>query len=266
MSTGLSVIQAVYGAGSSTTDVTASVAAKAKDGVLSFTVNPTSLNVTDPAVGQMKTLNIVYTINGGSRNSITKKDGDSVYIDAPPARTATGLQITKAEYGYNGNYTDVTDAIQNLIKSDGSISTKVGFKEVGIPDPNPNKQKELVVDISINGSSSRQTLKDGETFQLSAPPVKSPSNSTLSQDTGSFIGSLFAAVARFFGVALHSLSVFTAITFGRKFISPILWGGIAFFVPLFSFWALPIIVLGIRLFSTTDVVPLNIADIPPVVA
>jgi hypothetical protein len=51
---------------------------------------------------------------------------------------------------------------------------------------------------------------------------------------------------------LHSLSVFTAIEFGNQFISPMLWGALAFFVPFFSFWALPQITFWVRVFSTED--------------
>ena len=251
MSTGLSIISASYGSGSSTVDVTKNVAAMVKDGILRFTVTPTALNVTDPAPGQLKTLNISYSINGGSKNQVTKKDNELVNIDAPPVRVASGLQITKAEYGFPGNYTDVTDAVQNLV-SNGSIDMKVGFKAVGIPDPNPNKQKHLKVEYSLNGSSSSDTINDGSPFKLSAPSVTAPSNTTPSQNVGSFIGILFKNVAIFFGIFLHALSVFVAVQYGNQFLSPLLWGGLAFFIPFFSFTALPVLTFGIRLFKSSD--------------
>jgi hypothetical protein len=142
MSTGLSIVSASYGTSSATNDVTATVASLIKDGSLNFTVSPTTLNTNDPAPGQVKSVTISYTINGGASNTIIKNDSDIVSIDAPPVTTASGLQITKAEYGYAGNYTDVTDAVQSLV-SNGSINLTVGFNAVGLPDPNPNKQKEL---------------------------------------------------------------------------------------------------------------------------
>ena len=226
-----------------------------KDGVLNFTVSPTTLNVTDPAPGQLKTLNLAYSINGGSKNSVTKKDNDSVYIDAPPARTASGLQIIEAEYGYSGNFTDVTSAIQNLMSSGGSINMTVGFKQVGLPDPNPNKQKELRVKYSINGAPpTSDILKDGQTFQLSAPPVEGVSNTTPSQNVGSLMGTIFKSVAYFFGMFIYTFSVFTAIQYGNQFVSPMLWGAMAFFIPFFSFWGLPIITFWIRLFSSSDII------------
>ena len=252
MSTGLVIQKALYGNGTTEVDVTAAVSSKVKDGSLNFVVSPTSLNVTDPAPGQLKTLDVSYTVNGGSKNDLSKKDNDLVQIDAPPSKLATGLQITKAEYGYSGNLTDVTDAVQNLVSSDGSINLKVGFAAVGLPDPNPNKQKSLTVDYTINGAPSTQTLTDGQTFKLSAPASQAKSNSSPSQDAGSVMAILFKSIAQFFGMFLYTLSIFTAIEYGNQFISPLLFGALAFFIPFFSFWALPFITFVIRLFSADD--------------
>jgi hypothetical protein len=253
MSTGISIVQASYGVGTTTTDVTNTVASLVKDGSLKFTVSPATLNVTDPAPGQLKTLTLTYTINGGSNNTSTTTDSNVVSIDAPPATVASGLQITKAEYGYPGNFTDVTDSLQNQV-SNGSINITVGFKSVGIPDPNPNKQKELKVEYTLNGKKTSETLKDGKNFKLSAPPAEARSNTTPSQNVGSIIGMIFKAVAYFFGMFLYTLSIFTAIEYGNQFISPMLWGALAFFIPFFSFWALPIITFWIRLFSSQDII------------
>lgn len=251
MSTGLSIVQATYGSGS-TIDVTKSVAALVKDGVLKFTVSPTTLNVTDPAPGQIKQLNISYTINGGSSNSTTVKDNDIVDINAPPIRIASGLQITKAEYGYPGNYTDVTDAVQGLMSSNGSISITVGFKQVGLPDPNPNKQKDLKVEYTINGAPSSQTIKDGSKFSVSAPAAEGTSNTTPSQNVGSVFSIIFWSVFRFFMMYLYTLSIFAGIEYGKQFVSPMVWGAICFFLPGFAFWGLPQVTFWVRLFSSAD--------------
>lgn len=252
MSTGLSIVQAIYGNSGASVDVTKSVAALVKDGVLKFTVTPTTLNTTDPAPGQLKQLDISYTINGGSRNSTTVKDNDIVDISAPPIRLATGFQITKAEYGYPGNYTDVTDAVQGLVSSSGSIDLKVGFKAVGLPDPNPNKQKDLKVEYTINGAPSSKTIKDGAKFSMSAPATEATSNTKPSQNVGSVVGIIFWNVLYFFAMYLYTLSVFSGIAYGNQFISPMLWGAAGFFLPGFSFWGLPVITFVIRLFKSTD--------------
>jgi hypothetical protein len=252
MSTGLSIVQATYGAGSTTTDVTKSVAALVKDGVLKFTVSPTTLNVTDPAPGQTKQVTISYTINGGSNNSTTVKDNDVVDINAPPVRLASGLQITKAEYGYAGNYTDVTNAVQDLMSSNGSINITVGFKQVGIPDPNPNKQKHLKVEYTINGAPSSQTVKDGSNFSVSAPAAEASSNVGPTQVVSTIISLIFLRTFTFFTTYLYTLSIFAGVEYGKQFISPMLWGAICFFLPGFAFWGLPIVTFWVRLFSSAD--------------
>lgn len=254
MSTGLTISSATYGAGSNTVDVTKTVTSKIQDGKLNFVVTPIALNVDDPAPGQLKQLNVSYTINNGKTNTVSAKDNNTVFIDAPPARDASGLQIIKAEYGYVGNYTDVTDAIQNYL-SNGSINLTVSPKAVGIPDPNPNKQKTLNVDYTINGASGSANVVDGQVFSLSAPPMEGTDNTTPRGHAMNAVTIVFKNVATFFGVFLHSLSVFTAMKYGEYFVSSLLWGGLAFFIPFFSFWALPILTFWIRVFKTDDFIP-----------
>jgi len=249
---GIVVTNATYGTSSASVNVTGAVSAAIKDGVLSISsVSPTSLNVADPAAGQAKVLTVVYSINGGDSITTTTRDNESLYVNAPPQRTASGLQIIKAQYGVDSNFTDVTNVVQDMI-SNGSINVKVGFKQFGLPDPNPNKQKQFTVDYTINGAKNSKTLIDGDTFEQSAPAADAPSNTKPSEQVGSFIGIVFKSVGYFFGMFLYTLSIFTAIEYGNQFISPLLWGGIAFFLPFFSFWGLPFVTFWIRIFSTDD--------------
>jgi len=249
---GIVVTNATYGTSSASTDVTNTVSAAIKDGVLSIpSVSPTSLNVTDPAVGQAKVLTVTYSINGGDSITATARDNESLYVNAPPQRTASGLQITKAEYGVDGNFTDVTNVVQDMVNN-GSIKVTVGFKQLGLPDPNPNKQKQFNVEYTINGAKNTKTLIDGDTFKQSAPATDAPSNTTPTQHVTSILGIIFKSVAHFFGMFLYTLSIFTAIEYGNQYISPILWGGVAFFLPFFSFWGLPFVTFWIRLFSSVD--------------
>ena len=258
MSTGIIISSAIYGAGSSTADVTPTVAGLVKNGDLKFTVSPTTLNVTDPAPGQPKELNISYTINGGSTNTSSVKDGGLVSITAPPQTLADGLQITKAEYGYAGNFQDVTDAVQNLV-SNGSINIKVGFSAVGLPDPNPAKKKSLKVEYTINGAKNTEVLDDGKQLKLSAPAVTSPNNTTPSQNVTGLFGSLGKALSTLIGVFLHALSIFATYRVCGMYSSTLGYvaGGIAVFIPFFAFLFLPSIVFVIRLFTTNDIVVLS---------
>jgi hypothetical protein len=262
MSTGISIQQAQYGINNSQVDVTGTIAGMIKDGSLTVQVSASALNVTDPAPGQLKLLVIKYTINGGKTNTASEKDGGVISINAPPQRVASGLQITKAEYGVRGNYQDVTDAVQNLVSSDGSIDMKVGFKEVGLPDPDPSKVKIFIAEYTINGATNMVELKDGERFRLNAPATDAPDNSTPSQHVGSFMSIIFKNVATFFGVFAHALSIFIAMEYGNQFFIKYFWMALAFFIPFFSFWALPIITFWVRLFSSEDIIKPLTAAIP----
>ena len=250
---GIVVVNATYGAGSTTTDVTKTVSSMIKDGVLSIpAVSPTVLNVNDPLPGQPKVLRISYTINGGAGLMTAINDGQSFYIDAPPQRIASGLEITKAEYGVDGNMNDVTDAVISHIKN-GSIDIVIGFKKLGVPDPNPNKVKQFEIEFTINGAKNMKTMKDGDRFKESAPAVDGPTNGTPSQHVMTAMGMVWSNIMRFFGFFLYSLSFFTCLRFGNsQGRMPMFWGALGL-IPMFGFIGLPIYVLIVRLFSDSDV-------------
>jgi hypothetical protein len=257
MSSGISIKTATYGVGSTTVDVVSALTARDSNGTISFSVSPTSLNVDDPAPGQIKTLNVTYTINGGGTNTATVKDGNTFHIEAPPARTASGLQIKKAEYGYQGNYTDVTNAVQDMV-SNGSINLKVGYKQVGIPDPNPNKQKDLKVEYTINGASSSQILTDGQTFSLSAPPVTDTTSAKNS--TTAFIGSIWSAVWFFVKVFVFASILLLSWNVGQQYNQGVaVMLVISSFVTygLFPVFIMPFIIFWWRLFVNYDVIVLT---------
>jgi hypothetical protein len=253
MSTGLSISKASYGSGIQTVDVATAVTSHIQDGKLNLVVSPGALNVEDPAPGVIKTLTITYSINNGSSMTTSATDGNAIDINAPPAQEATGLVIEKAEYGYAGNMTDVTNAIQSHV-SNGSINITVGPQSAGIPDPNPAKQKSLTVTYTINGAHNTDTIVDGKNFKVYAPAALAPDNRKPAQHVMSAVGVVFTNIARFIGIYLQTLSVGSAVEFGNTFISPILWGGLAFIIPFFSFWLLPVIVFWIRIFVDYDVV------------
>lgn len=249
---GLTILSATYGTSSTSTDVTSSVTSLVQDGVLNLSVSPFSLNVDDPAPGQIKTLKVNYSINGGSSTLREATDGGSININAPPERHASGLQIKKAEYGVDGNMTDVSDALRGMI-SNGSINLTVGFKQVGLPDPNPQKQKHLQITYTINGAENSRTLKDGQTLNISAPAVSAPSGTTPVQNSFNLLGSIYKGVAEALGFFLQAMSVGGAFEFGNANGGyGYVLGGIAFIIPFFSFWALPLIILVMRMFYETD--------------
>jgi hypothetical protein len=251
---GIKITKASYGSGSTTVDVTRGVASQIKDGVLNLTVTPDSLNVTDPAPGQLKTLDVSYTVNNGSTMTQSVKDNEVLMISAPAERKATGLQITKAEYGYAGNFVDVTDAIQNHIR-DGTIKIKVSPSTAGVPDPNPNKLKTLSVQYEINGAPNSTQVDDGKTLNISAPPEELADNKSPSQHVFSIFTIMYKSISAFVGVFLFVLSIYACMELSVSTGFPeFVLGAIGFILPGIAFWGLPWIIFFRRLIYTTDLV------------
>jgi hypothetical protein len=251
---GIKILKASYGNGTTNVDVTKSVASHIQDGVLNLTVTPDSLNVTDPAPGQQKSLDVNYTINNGSNMNQMVRDNEVLMISAPPERKATGLQILKAEYGYSGNFTDVTNAIQDQVRN-GSIKLKVGPSTAGIPDPNPNKQKTLSVQYEINGSKNSTDLTDGKMLDISAPPEDLPDNKSPIQHTMSIFTMLYMNVGKFLAMFLYTLSVYACMDLSVTTGFPeVALGAMGIVLPYVAFWGLPWVLFFRRLIYTTDLV------------
>lgn len=266
MATGIKIVKALYGVSPNNVDVTASVVSHVKDGSINLVVTPDSLGVTDPNPGKEKTLDVTYTINNGPSNTQSVRDNEVFMLNAPPERKATGLEISKAEYGYAGNFTDVTNAVQNYVK-DGIINLNVAFKNLGIPDPNPNKQKELKVNYTLNGAENTQVLKDGQTFNVAAPIGDAVNNTKPAEHAYSFFSSLFGALVKGVFMFLYVVSAFTIADFFAPTITAkgsdgvlinlvdskrkmyLILGAIT---PYSSFWGLPIYLYFRRLWYGND--------------
>lgn len=238
MATGIKITKADYGVGSKLVDVKAAVSSNMRNGELNLIVSPDSLGVEDPAPGQTKQLTIGYTINNGDTNTKSAYDNEAIVISAPSATVASGLDITKAQYGYTGNMTDVTDAVRTQIDN-GSINIKVSPGAVGLQDPNPNKQKVLQVDYTLNGSKNSQTVKDGQTFSVSAPPAQNtPSGPGLGETIGYRVmwGLLYS---------LYSIGIVAAYKYGELFNPYVayLFAGISA-IPIAGFWVICLFAMG----------------------
>ena len=251
---GIKILKASYGNGTTNVDVAKAVTSHIKDGYINLVVSPDSLNVTDPAPGQLKTLDVSFTINNGRTMGQMVKDNEVLTIGAPAVPTASGLQITKAEYGYAGNFTDVTDAIQNHVRN-GSIKIKVGPSTAGIPDPNPNKQKTLSVDYEINGAKNSVNVVDGKMLDISAPPEDAPDNKSPSQHVMSIGWMVYSSIGKFLAMFLYVLSIYTCMDLEIPTGFPSLaLGAIGVVLPYVAFWGLPFLLFFRRLFYTTDLV------------
>jgi hypothetical protein len=248
MASGLKIQSAKYGVGTTNLlDVTGAVSAHIEDGKLNFVVAPAAMNVDDPAVGQVKTLTVTYSINGGASNTVSAVDGEPINIDAPPARVASGLKIEKAQYGYDGNYQDVTSAVRTYLH-DGAIDITVSPQTMGIPDPNPQKAKYLKVDIKINGDPSSRTIKDGQKFTLNAPAIKNAITTTLTQDLMSLVGNIFYDIFLFcFWFYLFSIT-FQSADYGERLTGSAGGYYVLGFLAFVSIGVFPIFILPFWLF------------------
>ena len=251
---GIKILKATYGNGTTNVDVTKGVSSHIKDGYLNLVVTPDSLNVTDPAPGQQKILDVSFTINNGRTMGQMVKDNELLTIGAPAVPTASGLQITKAEYGYTGNFVDVTDAIQNHVRN-GSIKIKVGPATAGVPDPNPNKLKTLSVEYEINGAKNSVDVTDGKMLDISAPPEDQPDNKSPSGHAMSLFGILYMAIGKFLAMFLYTLSIYTCMDLSIPTGFPaIALGALGVVLPYVAFWGLPWLFFFRRFFYTTDLV------------
>lgn len=245
MATGVKIQSAKYGVGTTTLDVTKAVSAQLKDGRLNFVVTPSALNVNDPAPGQLKTLTVTYSINNGASNTATAVDGDSMEISAPPARLASGLQIKKARYGFDRNYTDVTSAVRTYL-NEGSINITVSAGAMGIPDPNPQKVKYLMVDYTINDEPGSKKIQDGQKFKINAPAVAADVTNTPTDGALDIVGMLFNDVFLFIKTYFVLAMTIQGAKYGQTLFSGGYWiiGGLT----LFSYGFFPILVLPVVLF------------------
>ena len=245
-------MSAQYGIVPEMIDVTSQVTSHIKDGELNLLVSPASLNVSDPAAGKPnKTLNVSYTINNGSTNTKTVTEGNTLHIIAPGQKTADGLVITKAEYGYTSNYTDVTDAIQSYV-SNGSIDLKVGPSTAGIPDPNPAKKKSLKVTYTLNGSSNTETIDDGKMFKLSAPPLDAPSTKTPHQSATGAMGMIVINFGYFISIFLILINIIACCRVSLAWFGTVVIGFVVGLAPFSYLWGVLPALFFRRLFFSAN--------------
>jgi len=82
---GLEVIQASYGVGTTFTDVTKEVQGLVQNGEINFVVSAQSLGILDPAPGVTKTFQAKVSMNKGTPTLLSKNDGEVFAVSAPSA-------------------------------------------------------------------------------------------------------------------------------------------------------------------------------------
>ena len=97
---------------------------------------------------------------------VREKEAVAIPQGAPAKdlQAGTDLQITKALYGVDGHWQDVTAALRVKVR-DGRIRVAATNEELG-GDPAPNIRKSLRVVFSLNGEPHSQTLAEDEILSL----------------------------------------------------------------------------------------------------
>jgi hypothetical protein len=161
---GLQITRAEYGSGYRVRDVTARVASMVQNGQLSIRVSSDNLGG-DPAYEQPKMLTVYYTYNGRSgQASANERDtlvlpgrGESNYYQSR-------LRITRAQYGAESRFVDVTSQLNSLVQGD-SLNFQVSNQALG-GDPAPGERKVLTVFYVMNGRTQRAFANEGEVLVL----------------------------------------------------------------------------------------------------
>ena len=93
--------------------------------------------------------------------------GEHCSVRVPkPATAVKKLVITRAEYGANDQWADVTAKVAAAVEGD-QISQLVNFQSMGV-DPAKGKAKRMRVTYTLDGQEVKAEVPDNQTFSLSA--------------------------------------------------------------------------------------------------
>mgnify|MGYP006898275000 CR=1 FL=1 len=163
------------------------------------------------------------------------------------------LEVLSAFYGPIGNTkqkTDVTAQVRQRISADKQgISLLVSPSGIGVTDKNPGTPKELTVRYSINGQEMTETFRDGNTFSANVP---GPAPKSITRQALSLYGMVWSQAFSALFVFLAALSVGMAFNLGSYVLNPIVWVVVAIILPYGAFWAIPVILILMRIFSSQD--------------
>lgn len=178
MAQGGELVRAEWGVPGSRVDVTARVRTFIRDGILQLEVTRFNLGI-DPAPHQNKELLIrVRHWNGeveeykyperstcalelGRRDRWEAHERREERREDAYDRHGPRLRILRADYGADGQFADVTDALRSRI-DDGRLNLRVDNYSLGI-DPLPGRHKWLRVEYVYRGERRNVTV-DEKTF------------------------------------------------------------------------------------------------------
>jgi len=160
----LTILHAEYGTGARVIDVTRRLSSQVQGNSLQFRVTNDSMGG-DPAEGQAKWLDVWYSYNNHSGHANVHEadvislpgSGDANYYQGR-------LQITRAQYGADYRFSDVTQLLNSRIQND-SLNMRVDHNSMQA-DPAPGDRKVLTVFYIYNGRQARAFVNDNDLLSL----------------------------------------------------------------------------------------------------
>jgi hypothetical protein len=159
---GLLILRADYGAEHRHADVTARLQSQVQGDRLSLRVTNDTMG-RDPAEDHRKVLMVWYSLNGRSAR-VTVNEGESLNLPGNDDWYQGGLQITRAQYGADYRYRDVTDRLNSQMQGD-RLNLRVTNDSMG-GDPAEDRRKTLTVLYIYNGRQGRTVVTEGDTLNL----------------------------------------------------------------------------------------------------
>ena len=101
----------------------------------------------------------------------------------------------------------------------------------------------------MNGEQRSEKIRDGSTFSAKVPE---PTPQTATGQALSLYGTIWSQALSALFVFLAVFSIGLAFNLGFYVLNPILWVVIAIIVPYASFWAIPVILILMRIFTSQD--------------
>ena len=160
----LTILRAEYGTGPRVFDVTRRLASQVQGNSLQLRVTNDSMGG-DPAEGQAKWLDVWYSYNNRSGHANVHEQDVLVLPGTGDANYYQGhLQVTRAQYGADWRFTDVTALLNSRIQGD-ALSMRVDHNTMNA-DPAPGDHKVLTVFYIYNGRQARAFVNDGDLLSL----------------------------------------------------------------------------------------------------
>lgn len=162
---GLRILTAEYGTGYRLIDVTSRLNAQVQSNTLELRITNDSMGG-DPAHEEAKWLDVWYVFNDRAGHvKVHEKDvltlpgtGDTNYYQ-------NGLQITRAQFGADYRFADVTSQLNSQLQGGNSLSLRITNDAMG-GDPAPGERKVLTVFYIYNGRSGRAFANENDVLIL----------------------------------------------------------------------------------------------------